>query len=254
MQRLSGKVAVITGGAGGIGSTTARLFAQEGAKVLLVDLYEDALQKVTAELDTDQVSYQVADVSKAEDVQQYVQTAVDRYGGIDIFFNNAGISGNSMPLTEYTEEDFDRLIAINVRGAWLGLKYVMPVMQSQGGGSIMITSSVAGMKGFANMMSYVTSKHAIVGMMRVAAIEGAPQGIRVNAINPGPVDNNMMRTIENSMDAEHPDQVKTGFEQLVPMGRYCTNEEVAQLALFLASDESSYITGSLNPIDGGLTI
>ena len=254
MERLQGKVAVITGGAGGIGSATARLFASEGAKVLLVDLYENDLKRTVEQIGHPAVSYQTADVSRSTDVEHYVQTAVDRYGSIDIFFDNAGIVGNVQPLTEYSEVDFDRLIAVNVRGAWLGLKYVMPVMQRQGGGSIMITSSVAGMKGFANMVAYVTSKHAVVGMMRVAALEGAPHSIRVNAINPGAVDNSMMRSLEQGMDTEHPEHAKEGFEQITPLGRYCKNEEVAQLALFLAGDESQYITGSLHPIDGGLTV
>jgi len=253
MQRLSGKVAVITGGAGGIGSATARLFAREGAKVLLVDLYEDALKKAVAEIDSKHVSYQVADVCHQEDVRRYVQLAQDRFGTIDIFFANAGIVGKVLKLVEYPDEEFDHLMAVNVRGVWLGLKQVIPVMQAKGGGSIIITSSVAGMKGFANLSAYVASKHAVVGMMRTAALEEAKHGIRVNTINPGPVDNNMMRTIEGGVNAEHPEEAKVGFEQLSALGRYSTNEEVAQLALFLASDESSNITGSLHPIDGGIT-
>lgn len=253
MQRLSGKVAIITGGAGGIGSATARLFVHEGAKVLLVDLHEDALKNVAAELDSDQVSYQAADVRKAEDTKAYVQTAIDRYGRVDVFFANAGIVGEVIPLVDYPDEAFDQLMAVNVRGVWLGLKHVIPVMRAKGGGSIMITSSVAGMKGFANMPAYVTSKHAIIGMMRCVALGEAKNGIRVNTINPGPVDNSMMRTLESGANTEHPEEAKAGFEQITAMGRYCTNEEVAQLALFLAGDESSYITGTVNPIDGGIT-
>jgi len=253
MQRLSGKVAVITGGAGGIGSATARLFAREGAKVLLVDLNEDALKKTVAEIDNKHVSYHAADVSLKEDVRGYVQVAQDRFGTIDVFFANAGIAGKVMPLVEYPDEDYDRLMAVNVRGVWLGLKHVIPVMQAKGGGSIMITSSVAGMKGFANLSAYVTSKHAIVGMMRTVALEEGKHGIRVNTINPGPVDNNMMRSIEKNTDPTHPEQIKAGFEQITATGRYCTNEEIAHVALFLASDESSNITGSLHPIDGGIT-
>ena len=254
MERLKGKSVVITGGAGGIGSATARLFAQEGAKVLLVDLNEDALKKVVGELDHPNISYVAADVSKASEVEKYVRTAVERYDGIDVFFDNAGIVGQVAPLTEYPEEAFDKLMAVNLKGAWLGLKYVMPIMERKGGGSIMITSSVAGMKGFNNMVAYVTSKHAVIGMMRVAALEGAPHNIRVNTINPGPVDNSMMRTVEKGYNAAHPDEAKKGFETITPLGRYCKNEEVAQLALFLASDESQFITGCLHPIDGGLTV
>ena len=254
MERLKGKSAVITGGAGGIGSATARLFAQEGAKVLLVDLNEDTLRKVVGELDNPNISFVAADVSKASEVEKYVNTAVERYDGIDIFFDNAGIVGQVAPLAEYPEEAFDKLIAVNLKGAWLGLKYVMPIMERKGGGSIMITSSVAGMKGFNNMVAYVTSKHAVIGMMRVAALEGAPYNIRVNTINPGPVDNTMMRSLEIGYNAAQPDEAKKGFETMTPLGRYCKNEEVAQLALFLASDESLFITGCLHPIDGGLTV
>ena len=254
MERLKGKVAVITGAAGGIGQATADLFARQGAKVLLVDLFESDLKRAVEQIDQPHVSYAVADVSKAHDVEHFVKVADDRYGGIDIFFDNAGVVGEVHPLTDYPEADFDRLMEVNVKGVWLGLKYVMPIMKRRGGGSIMITSSVAGMKGFANMVAYVTSKHALVGMMRVAALEGAPHGIRVNAINPGPVDNSMMRSLEQGTDAEHPEAVKEGFEHLTPLGRYATNEEVAQLALFLAGKESQYITGTLNPIDGGFTI
>ncbi len=253
MERLKGKVAVITGGAGGIGLATAHLFAQEGAKVLLVDLYENDLKHAVEQIDRPHVSYAVADVSKVLDTEHYMQLAGNRYGGIDILFANAGMVGEVHPLTDYSEADFDRLMEVNVKGGWLGLKHVMPIMQRRGGGSIMITSSVAGMKGFANMVAYVTSKHALVGMMRVAALEGAPHGIRVNAINPGPVDNSMMRTLEQGTDAEHPEAVKEGFEHLTPLGRYATNEDVAKLALFLASNESTYITGTVNPVDGGFT-
>jgi NAD(P)-dependent dehydrogenase (short-subunit alcohol dehydrogenase family) len=230
------------------------LFAQEGAKVLLVDLDEDTLRKVVGELNHPNVSYVAADVSKASEVEKYVRTAVDRYDGIDVFFDNAGVVGQVVPIKEYPEEEFDRVIAVNLKGAWLGLKYVMPVMERQGGGSIMITSSVAGMKGFNNMVAYVTSKHAVIGMMRVAALEGAPYNIRVNAINPGPVDNSMMRSLEKGYNAAQPEEAKKGFEAMTPLGRYCKNEEVAQLALFLASDESQFITGCLHPIDGGLTV
>lgn len=254
MERLNGKVAVITGGAGGIGLATAHLFAQEGAKILLVDLFEDDLKRAVEQIDHPHVSYAVADVSKVLDTEHYVRLASDRYGGIDLFFANAGIVGGVHALTDYSEADFDRLMEVNVKGVWLGLKYAMPLMKRRGGGSIMVTSSVAGLKGFANMVAYVTSKHALVGLMRVAALEGAPHGIRVNAINPGPVDNSMMRSLEQGTDAEHPEAVKEGFEHLTPLGRYATNEDVAKLALFLASNESQYITGTVNPIDGGFTV
>jgi NAD(P)-dependent dehydrogenase (short-subunit alcohol dehydrogenase family) len=149
-------------------------------------------------------------------------------------------------------EDFDRLLAVNVRGVLLGLKYALPRMAERGGGSIMITSSVAGLVGFAGLSPYVASKHAVIGLMRTAALEGAPLGIRVNTIHPGPIANRMMQSLETQVAPDDPTQAHAGFEQLVPMGRYGTNDEIAQLALFLASDASSYCTGNCFVADGGL--
>jgi NAD(P)-dependent dehydrogenase (short-subunit alcohol dehydrogenase family) len=175
MARLKGKVAVVTGGAGGIGQATARLFAAEGAQVLLVDLDEKLLGQVVTSIGIESISYMVADVTRPDQVEQYVQTAVERYGGIDVFINNAGIEGEVKPITEYSLEMFDRVMAVNVRGAWLGLKYVIPTMQKRGGGSIVITSSIAGIEGGPGISAYVMSKHAVVGMMRTAAHEYSSQ-------------------------------------------------------------------------------
>lgn len=147
MARLAGTVAVITGGAGGIGVEAGRLFAAEGAKVLLVDLGEDALRQAVLLIGSEAVSFAAADVTQPEQVQQYVRVAVERYGGIDIFLNNAGIEGVVQSITEYPIDIFDKVLAVNVRGVWLGLKYVIPEMRKRGGGSIVITASVAGIKG-----------------------------------------------------------------------------------------------------------
>lgn len=147
MTKLAGKVAIITGGAGGIGQAAGALFAAEGAHVLLVDLDEKQLQQVVDAIGSARISYTVADVTQPAQVEQYVQTAVERYGGIDLFLNNAGIEGEIKPIPEYSLETFDKLMAVNVRGAWLGLKYVIPAMQKRGGGSIVITSSIAGVAG-----------------------------------------------------------------------------------------------------------
>jgi NAD(P)-dependent dehydrogenase (short-subunit alcohol dehydrogenase family) len=252
MRRLENKVAIITGGAGSIGKTTAKLFLEEGAKVFLVDVDEHELREVDDELDGSRITYCVADVSKSEDVQHYVNEAVKEFGKIDIFFNNAGIEGVVKPLVDYPDEMFDKIMAINVRGMWLGNKYVLPQMND--GGSIIMTSSVAGIVGFAGLGAYVTSKHAAVGIMRVSAIEAAPRKIRVNSVHPSPVNNRMMRSIEEGASAGNADVVKKQFEASIPLGRYAEPIEIAKLVLFLASDDSQFITGTTQIIDGGLVV
>lgn len=252
MKRLENKVAIITGGAGSIGKITAKLFLEEGAKVFLVDVNEQELKAVDAELEGSRIKYCVADVSKSEDVQHYVNEAVKEFGKIDIFFNNAGIEGIVKPLVDYPEEVFDKIMAINVRGMWLGNKYVLPQMND--GGSIIMTSSVAGIVGFAGLGAYVTSKHATVGIMRVSAIEAAPRKIRVNSVHPSPVNNRMMRSIEEGASAGHADEVKKQFEASIPLGRYAEPIEIAKLVVFLASDDSQFITGTTQVIDGGLVV
>lgn len=250
MERLTNKVAIITGGSGAIGATTAKLFLEEGAKVVLVDINEDALKKVVTELDSPLISYVVADVSKSADVQQYVHHTVNTFGKIDIFFNNAGIEGLVKPITAYPEEAFDKLIGVNVKGVWLGIKYVLPEMND--GGSIINTSSVAGLMGFGSMSAYVTSKHAVIGITRTVALEAAPLGIRVNSIHPAPVDNRMMRSLEEGFAPGEAESVKKGFEATIPLGRYATNDDIARGVLFLASDDSKFITGMKLVVDGGM--
>lgn len=252
MAKLANKVAVITGGSGAIGATTAQLFLNEGAKVVLVDINEEALHKVASELDNQNVSYIAADVTKATDVQKYVRHTVDTFGKIDVFFNNAGIEGVVKPIAEYPEEVFDKLIAVNVKGVWLGIKYVLPEMND--GGSIINTSSVAGLVGSPNVSAYVTSKHAVIGITRTVANEAAPRGIRVNSIHPSPVDNRMMRSLEEGFAPGAAEAAKKGFEEAIPLKRYATNEDIANGVLFLASNESKFITGTKLVIDGGMTM
>lgn len=261
MGRLDGKVTVITGGAGVIGMAAGKLFAREGSRILLVDLDEGALKKAVQTIGGDNVGYAIADVSNPEQVQGYVTTAVERYGGIDVFLNNAGIEGVVSPVTEYPIDVFDRVIAVNVRGVWLGLKYVIPVMAAKGAGSIVISSSVAGVTGSAGVSAYTCSKHAVIGIMRTAALECAPLNIRVNTINPSPVESRMMRSLEGGfgamMEAAEPDVEHLPPKELVmqsmPMGRYAAPEEVANLMLFLASDESSFCNGGVYMVDGAST-
>lgn len=252
MKQLENKVAIITGGAGSIGKATAKLFLEEGAKVLLVDIDETQLKEATNDLGSKNVSFYVADVSKAIEVEGYVNEAVKLFGKIDVFFNNAGIEGVVKPIVDYPEDVFDKVMAVNVKGIWLGSKYVLPQMNE--GGSIIMTSSVAGILGFAGLGAYVTSKHAVVGIMRTLAIEAAPLKIRVNSVHPSPVNNRMMRSIEEGAAAGHGDEVQKQFEASIPLKRYAEPLEVAQLVLFLASDSSKYITGTTEVIDGGMSV
>lgn len=253
MGRLDGKVAVITGGSGGIGAEAGRIFVREGAKVLLVDLQEEPLKKAVQSVGGANVSSAVADVTQPEQVQAYVRTAVERYGGIDISLQNAGIEGVVQPITDYPLDIFDKVLAVNVRGVWLGLKYLMPEMQKRGGGSIVITSSVAGIRGTPGVSAYVTSKHAVIGMMRVAALEGAADNIRVNTVNPAPIETRMMRSLEEGFAPGAAMHAKERIAATVPLRRYGSPEEVADVMLFLASDESRYCTGGVYMVDGGIS-
>lgn len=252
MKKLENKVAVITGGSGAIGSTAAELFLREGAKVVIVDINEEALKQTAQAFNSPNISYIQADVSKSADVQKYVRNAVNTFGKIDVFFNNAGIEGVVKPITEYPEEEFDRLIGINVKGVWLGIKYMLPEMND--GGSIINTSSVAGLMGSPSMTAYVASKHAVIGITRTVAHEAAPRGIRVNSVHPSPVNNRMMRSLEDGYAPGQGEAVKKGFEDTIPLKRYATNEDIANGVLFLASDDSKFITGSKLIIDGGMTM
>lgn len=252
MKKLENKVAIITGGAQGIGKATAKLFLENGAKVMLVDIDKKLLLKASEELDSSDVTYCAADVSKSTDTKHYVSETISAFGKIDIFFNNAGIEGRSFSLADYPEDIFDKVIAVNLKGVWLGCQQVIPKMSD--GGSVMITSSVAGLKGFKGLGAYVASKHGAIGIMRTAALEFADRHIRVNSIHPGPVHTRMIRAIEKDISPDHPEDVQKGFEDIVPFGRYAEANEVAALALFLASDESSYMTGTMQVIDGGMMI
>jgi NAD(P)-dependent dehydrogenase (short-subunit alcohol dehydrogenase family) len=238
---------------GGIGLAAGELFAREGANVVLVDLKANALKEAASTIDSPSVRTFAADVSNADEVLAYMSYAAKEFGGIDILFDNAGIEGVAGPIMTARVEDFQRVIDVNLKGVWLGIKYAAQEMAKRGGGSIIVTSSIAGIRGFAGLSPYVASKHAVIGVMQSAAIELGSLGIRVNTINPGPVDNRMMRSVEKQFSPNDPAAAQAGFVQKIPLGRYAKNEEVAQLALFLASDESKYITGGIHVIDGGFT-
>lgn len=253
MNLLHSRIAVITGGSGGIGEETARRFLAEGASVVLVDIDQAGLDAARDSLGGgDRVLTVKADVSDEEDVQRYVKATIDKFGRIDVFFNNAGIEGKVAPLHEQETETFDKVIAINVRGAYLGLKHVLPQMYEAGSGSVINTSSVAGLDGSPDVLPYVTSKHALTGMTKVAAIEAAKYNVRVNSVHPSPVNTRMMRSLEAGFAPEDAEGAKAALEKAIPLGRYGEPADIANLVVFLASDESRFITGAQLRIDGGM--
>lgn len=252
-QRFKKKVAIVTGGSGSIGFVTAKKLAEEGAKVLLVDIDEEALQEKQNEAEAKnlEISYVKADVTRNDAVQSFVNTCIDRYGKIDCFFNNAGIEGEVKPIHEYSDEVFDKVMSVNVKGVYLGMKHVIPKMED--GGSIVISSSVAGLQGTAGMVAYIASKHAVIGIMRTAALELGERKIRVNTINPGVVDNRMMRSLEKGMDPKNSNEVKESFDKQIPLGRYAEPDDVADMVTFLLSDHAKYANGGMFVVDGGLS-
>ena len=213
MSRLENKIAIITGGAAGIGLATAKRFVAEGAKVMLVDVQAEALAKAVTDIGEDLAAFCVADVTLEEDVRTYVSKTLERYGRIDVFFNNAGIEGDVDFLTDYSLETFDQVMAVNVRGVWLGLKYVISEMLKTGGGSIICTSSLAGLKGSPRLSPYVASKHAVVGMMKSAALEYASKNIRINTINPAPIATRMIESIESGFAPGSEETVKQKWKR-----------------------------------------
>jgi NAD(P)-dependent dehydrogenase (short-subunit alcohol dehydrogenase family) len=252
---FTGKVALITGGGNGIGRTAALSFAKAGAKVVVVDK-DGAGAKSTADSikqSKGDALAVTADVTKSADVQAYVKAALAQYGRIDCFFNNAGIEGKVCPIVDYDEATFDQLIGVNIKGVFLGLKHVMPVMIKQGAGSIVNTASVAGMVGTPSMAPYVASKHAVIGLTKSAAGEVARAGVRVNAVCPGPVDTRMIHALEAQLDPANPAGVGERYAANIPLGRYATTTEIANMVLFLCSDLASGITGGQYVVDGGRT-
>jgi NAD(P)-dependent dehydrogenase (short-subunit alcohol dehydrogenase family) len=250
MGQVDGKVCIVTGGAGSIGLASVQLLLAEGAKVALVDVDEARLAKAAAGLDPDRVITIAADVAKTDQVKAYVERTVATWGKIDVFFSNAGNDGPIVPTIDYPEEIFDSIIATHVRGCFLGCKYVIPQMND--GGSIIITSSITGVKGVAGNCSYVAAKHALMGLMRCIAKEVAQRGIRVNTVNPGPIDNEFMRTAERHMSGLLGRDAGEFFDEMIPLGRHGRPEEIARAVLFLASDHSAYTSGSALMLDGGL--
>lgn len=249
-MRLENKTAVVTGAAGNIGFAVVRRLLTEGARVLLVDVNERELEAALGRLGSERAQGCVADVTSAAAVAEYARRAEERLGPIDIFFNNAGIEGPNAPITEFPEDGFERVMQINVRGVFLGLKYLAPRMRD--GGSIIVTSSIAGLMGSGRFTAYTTSKHAVIGLMREAAIDLGPRRIRVNSIHPGFVESEMLLRILRRMQPGVPDETLLAqFGARTLLGRCISADEIAQSVAFLASDESRMITGHTLVVDAG---
>lgn len=247
------KVVLITGAAGGIGKAAARLFNQQGAKLVLIDLNKEALEKTAVELELQDYILCAADVRSEKSVESYVQAAIEKYSKIDVFFNNAGVEGKYGKLTEITADTFSNVIDVNVKGVFFGLKQVIKVMEKQNFGCIVNTSSIAGFNGSPGLGPYSASKHAVIGLTKTAAVEVADSGIRVNAICPAPVNTRMMNDLDSIKSPDDPQKAREKYEQKIPLKRYAEPTEIAELVLFLCSDRSSYITGGVYEIDGGLS-
>jgi NAD(P)-dependent dehydrogenase (short-subunit alcohol dehydrogenase family) len=252
--RLDGKVAVVTGAAGVIGTATIRLLAERGARIVAVDRRAADLQAAIKGLPAAaEVMAFTADVTSEEEVADYVNASVDRFGTIDVFYNNAGIEGDVAPITEYSLESFRRVLDVNVVGVFLGMKHVLPVMLKQDKGSIINTASIAGLMGSPHIAVYSASKHAVIGLTRSAALECATTGVRVNCVCPGMIDSRMLSTI---IEGRNPGNAPVANEKIVeriPARRLGHASEVASIVAFLASDEASYVSGSAYTVDGGRT-
>lgn len=249
-MKLEGKVALVTGAANGIGLATVDRFLREGASVMCADIDAAALEKAVSGFDPQRVAAVRVDVTDEQEVAAMVKATQEKFGRLDIFIANAGIEGAVSPIVDASVDSFDRVMAVNVRGVWLGLKYAIPAIRDCGGGSIVITSSGAGVKGFPNMAPYNASKHAVIGLMRCAALECAPFNIRVNTVNPGPVETRMMRSIEQGFSPEDTEGFKQQLNAATPLGRYGLPEEIAAMMTFLASDDASYCSGGVYMVDG----
>jgi NAD(P)-dependent dehydrogenase (short-subunit alcohol dehydrogenase family) len=252
MGRLDDKIALLTGAAGSIGAASARLLVAEGARVVLSDVDGDRLDALVEELGADRAAAHAADVTDSAAVAATVALAVERFGGLDVAFANAGVFGVPAHITDYPEDVFDHVMAVNVRGPFLLAKHALRAMND--GGSLIFTSSIVGLTSDAGICAYATSKHALVGLMRTAAKEVAARRIRVNTIHPGPVDNAFQHDIEERATGESRERAAEIFEGMIPLGRHATAEEVAHLVLYLAADESAFVTGATLPIDGGMSV
>jgi len=251
-NRLEGKVAIITGATGGIGEATARLYLDQGAKVMLVARSQEKLNATIKKLGGgENIAQAIAEADNEQQTADAVQATIDAFGGVDILMANAGTEGVVNPIENQTYENWQRVLNVNVIGVWLAMKYCVAPMKARGGGSMIAISSVAGMIGTPGMSAYTASKYAVFGLVKSSSMELAESRIRVNAIGPGPIDNRMMHSLETQMAPDDSKALHDDIAEMIPMKRYGTDQGVANMALFLASDDSSYCTGSIHMVDGG---
>jgi NAD(P)-dependent dehydrogenase (short-subunit alcohol dehydrogenase family) len=252
--RLDGRVAVVTGAAGVIGTATMRLLAERGARIVAVDRKAQELQTAVRDLPASaQLLSVTADVTDENEVAEYVRAAVDKFGTIDAFYNNAGIEGDVAPITRYSLETFRRVLDVNVIGVFLGMKHVLPVMLRHNKGSIINTASIAGLFGSPEIAVYSASKHAVIGLTKSAAWECAATGVRVNCVCPGLIDSRMLSAIIEGRNPGNAPVPNDRIVERIPARRLGQASEVASIVAFLASDEASYVSGSAYTVDGGRT-
>ncbi len=251
MPRLDGKVAVITGAASGIGLAATKLFVAEGAKVLAVDARAGTLDGPAASQGGGVLPF-IADVTRETQIAQAMAKAAEAFGGIDIVVANAGIFGRQAPIEDSSVENFDRVLKVNVTGVLVTIKHAIPYLAKRGGGSVVITSSVGAVMGNPEAVAYTASKHALTGVMKVAARELACKNIRVNTVNPGLVDTPMMRVVEAEICPEDPLRARAQLQSATFFKRFVQPEEVAELMLYLVSDAAVNCTGGIYFIDGGM--
>ncbi len=252
MNRLDGKIAIITGGESGIGRASALAMAEEGAGVHLVGLDAEGLKQAASEIGEDRAGWTVADVTDEDAVRGAIGDAVERFGRLDVVFSNAGITGSVAPIEDYPSDEFARTLQVHALGAFHMIKHASPHLGE--GASIIITSSVVGLMGFAGISGYIAAKHAQVGMMRAAAKELAPRRIRVNSLHPGPTSTAFQDSIEMRATGASQQDAAAAFDDLIPLHRHATPAEIARTVLYLASDDSAFMTGATVAVDGGLTI
>ncbi|MEK9707184.1 MAG: SDR family NAD(P)-dependent oxidoreductase [Alphaproteobacteria bacterium] len=249
MGVMDGKHCIITGGAGSVGLASAKALAGAGATLMLVDRDAAALEQSADSIGAKDTLVAVADISNSSEVKAFVKQAVDAWGKIDVVFANAGISGTNAAVTDFPEDIFDAVLDVNVRGTFLTLKHSIPHIRD--GGSIVVTSSIMGVRTRPGTVGYITSKHALIGMVRCVARELAGRNIRANIIAPGPLENEFQQTIEDRVSAAMGVNATEMLNNMIPLGRHGTAEEISRAVLFLASDQSSFTTGAVLMADGG---
>jgi NAD(P)-dependent dehydrogenase (short-subunit alcohol dehydrogenase family) len=250
--RLDGRVAVVTGAAGVIGTATIKLLAARGARIVAVDRDGKQLQAAIKDLPAEALAV-TADVTQEDEVAGYVRAAIDKFGAIDVFYNNAGIEGDIAPMVRYSLDTFRRVLDVNVVGVFLGLKHVLPVMLKQNRGSIINTASIAGLIGSPEIPAYTASKHAVIGLTKSAAIDCTDTGVRVNCVCPGLIDSRMLSAIIAGRNPGSAPVPNDKIVERIPARRLGLASEVASVVAFLASDEASYVSGSAYTVDGGRT-